>query len=62
MIIEKAFAGKTEAEVTKIKTEKKALSQRYEKAKLEAQLQLASEIQTIAQIGYERKHRMEGFV
>ena len=37
-------------------------SQRYEKDKLTAQLQLAAEIQTIAQIGYERKHRMEGYV
>ena len=61
-IIEKAFAGKTEAEVAEIKTAKKNLSQKYERTKLEAQLQLASEIQTIAQIGYERKHRMEGYV
>jgi len=60
-IIEKAFAGKTEAEVATIKTGRKALSQKYEKDKLTAQLQLASEIQTIAQIGYERKHRMEGW-
>ena len=60
-IIEKAFAGKTETEVSAIKTERKAVSQKYEKSKLEAQLQLASEIQTIAQIGYERKHRMEGW-
>ena len=59
-IIEKAYAGKTEDEVSEIKTAKKALSQRYEKAKLEAQLQLATEIQTIAQLGYERKHRMGG--
>ena len=61
-IIEKAYSGKTEAEVAAIKTAKKALSQKYERTKLEAQLQLASEIQTIAQIGYERKHRMEGYV
>ena len=60
-IIEKAFAGKTEAEVAEIKTGRKAVSQRYEKDKLTAQLQLAAEIQTIAQIGYERKHRMEGW-
>ena len=59
-IIEKAFAGKTEAEVAEIKTGRKAVSQRYERDKLTAQLQLAAEIQTIAQIGYERKHRMEG--
>ena len=61
-IIEKAYAGKTEAEVAAIKTGRKALSQKYERTKLEAQLQLASEIQTIAQLGYERKHRMEGYV
>lgn len=60
-IIEKAFAGKTEAEVSAIKTGRKAVSQRYERDKLTAQLQLAAEIQTIAQIGYERKHRMEGW-
>ena len=61
-IIEKAFAGKTEAEVAEIRTGRKALSQKYERDKLTAQLQLVSEIQTIAQIGYERKHRMEGYV
>lgn len=61
VIIEKAFSGKTEAEVAAIKTGRKAVSQRYERDKLTAQLQLAAEIQTIAQIGYERKHRMEGW-
>lgn len=60
-LIEKAYSGKTEAEVAEIKTAKRDHSRQFQKEKLAAQLQLASEIQTIAQIGYERKHRMEGW-